>query len=205
VYPLQLVTLYTELTLYVPDPALIQSTYKKIVAINPNTIFPYWAKIWASAHAMTLFLHEEPNWIDNKQVLEIGAGIGFPSFSIANKASSVIISDYNSDAVSLAQKNINHLNLTNVTATMLDWNHIPSSLFADTILLSDINYNPDDFNSLVDSINRFINMGNTIVLSTPNRITTNPFIDRLSSFVHKTKKYPIDNGETDIAVFILKK
>ena len=204
-YPLQLVTLYTELTLYVPDPALIQSTYKKIVAINPNTIFPYWAKIWASAHAMTLFLHEEPNWIDNKQVLEIGAGIGFPSFSIANKASSVIISDYNSDAVSLAQKNINHLNLTNVTATMLDWNHIPSSLFADTILLSDINYNPDDFNSLVDSINRFINMGNTIVLSTPNRITTNPFIDRLSSFVHKTKKYPIDNGETDIAVFILKK
>jgi hypothetical protein len=48
-------------------------------------------------------------------------------------------------------------------------------------------------------------MGSTIVLSTPNRITTNPFIDRLGAFVHKTKKYPIDTGETEIAVFILKK
>jgi hypothetical protein len=47
-------------------------------------------------------------------------------------------------------------------------------------------------------------MGSTIVLSTPNRITTNPFIDRLSEFVHTTKKYQIDTSETEIAVFILK-
>ncbi len=204
-YPLQLVTLNNGLSLYIPDPALVKTTYQKLVATDPRTIFPYWAKVWASSKAMVAFLQEEPNWIENKQVLEIGAGIGFPSFSIAQKASSVIISDYNSDAVSLAQKNINHLNINNATATVLDWNHIPSELFADTILLSDINYNPSNFDALVDSINRFINMGSTIVLSTPNRITTNPFIDRLSAFIYKTKKYQIDNGETEIAIFVLKK
>ena len=59
-YPLQLVTLKTELTVYVPDPALIQSTYQKLAAENTAAIFPYWAKIWASAHAMTRFLQEEP-------------------------------------------------------------------------------------------------------------------------------------------------
>ncbi len=83
-YPLQLVTLNTELTLYVPDPALIQSSYQKLVAENTETIFPYWAKVWASAHAMTRFLQEEPTWIQNKIVLEIGAGIGIPSFCIAS-------------------------------------------------------------------------------------------------------------------------
>jgi len=156
---------------------------------------------------MVTFLQEETNWIENKQVLEIGAGIGFPSFSIAQKASSVIISDYNSDAVSLAQKNINHLNINNATATVLDWNHIPSELFADTILLSDINYNPSDFDALVISISSFLNKGCFVILATPNRITANPFIEKLSAFIHKTKYYPIIEGkiEKEIAVFVLKK
>ena len=87
----------------------------------------------------------------------------------------------------------------------MDWNHIPSELFADTILLSDINYNPNDFDALVISISSFLNKGCIVILATPNRITANPFIEKLSSFVDKTKKYQIDNGETDIAVFILKK
>jgi predicted nicotinamide N-methyase len=205
VYPLILEQLSPKISLWIPDTEAVKTQYENLKTQDLHVDFPFWAKVWASSKAMVAFLQEEPKWIENKQVLEIGAGIGLPSFIVAQKANSVIISDYNSDAVSLAQKNINHLNITNATATVLDWNDIPSSLFADTILLSDINYNPNDFNSLVDSITRFINMGSTIVLSTPNRITTNPFIDRLGAFVHKTKKYPIDTGETEIAVFILKK
>jgi predicted nicotinamide N-methyase len=205
VYPLIIEQLSPEISLWIPDTEALKTQYENLRTQELHVDFPFWAKVWASSKAMVAFLQEESNWIENKQVLEIGAGIGFPSFSIAQKASSVIISDYNSDAVSLAQKNINHLNINNATATVLDWNHIPSELFADTILLSDINYNPNDFDTLVDSINRFINMGSTFVLSTPNRITTNPFIDRLSAFVHKTKKYRIDSGETEIAIFILKK
>ena len=204
-YPLILEQLSPEISLWIPDTEAVKTQYENLKTQDLHVDFPFWAKVWASSKAMVAFLQEEPKWIENKQVLEIGAGIGFPSFIVAQKANSVIISDYNSDAVSLAQKNINHLNITNATANVLDWNHIPSSLFADTILLSDINYNPNDFNSLVDSITRFINMDSTIVLSTPNRITTNPFIDRLSAFVHKTKKYTIDTSETEIAVFILKK
>jgi predicted nicotinamide N-methyase len=205
VYSLILEQLSPEISLWIPDTEAVKTEYENLKKQELHIDFPFWAKVWSSSKAMVAFLQEEPKWIENKKVLEIGAGIGFPSFIIAQKANNVIISDYNSDAVYLAQKNINHLNKTNITATVLDWNHIPCNLFADTILLSDINYNPNDFDALVDSITRFINMGSTIVLSTPNRITTNPFIDRLSEFVHKTKKYPIDTSETEIAVFILKK
>lgn len=206
-YPTILEQLSPEISLWIPDTEAVKTQYENLRTLELHVDFPFWAKVWASSKAMVAFLQEESNWIENKQVLEIGAGIGFPSFSIAHKASSVIISDYNSDAVSLAQKNINHLNINNATATVLDWNHIPSELFADTILLSDINYNPSDFDTLVDSINRFINMGSTIVLSTPNRITANPFIEKLSAFIHKTKYYPIIEGkiEKEIAVFVLKK
>jgi predicted nicotinamide N-methyase len=205
VYPLILEQLNPNISLWIPDTEAVKIQYENSKTQELIVDFPFWAKVWASSKAMVAFLQEEPNWIENKQVLEIGAGIGFPSFSIAHKASSVIISDYNSEAVALAQKNINHLNITNVTANVLDWNHIPSDICADTILLSDINYNPNDFNALIISITKFINNGCTIVLSTPNRITTNPFVERLRAFVYKTKNYRIDSGETEIAIFILKK
>ena len=206
-YPLQLVKLNTELTLYVPDPARIQSTYQKLAAENTATIFPYWAKVWASAHAMTQFLQEEPTWIQNKIVLEIGAGIGIPSFSIASLTKKITISDHVPDAVALLQKNIDYLALNNAQAACIDWNTISEDTTVDTILLSDTNYEPSAHNNLVVLINRFINNGSSIILATPNRLASNPFIDRISKYITSTKKYSIAENDTnkEIVVMVLKK
>ena len=206
-YPLQRVKLNTELTLYVPDPALIQSTYQKLVAENTKTIFPYWAKIWASAHAMTRFLQEEPKWIQNKIVLEIGAGVGIPSFCIASLTKKIIISDYAPDAVALLQKNIDYLALNNAQAACIDWNTISENITVDTILLSDTNYEPSAHNHLILLIDKFINKGSSIILATPNRLASNPFIERISKYINSTKKYSIpENGTNkEIIVMVLKK
>ena len=206
-YPLQRVKLNTELTLYVPDPALIQSTYQKLAAENTATIFPYWAKVWASAHAMTRFLQEEPSWVQNKRVLEIGAGVGIPSFSIASQTKNIIISDYAPDAVALLQKNIELLKLNNAQAVCIDWNHIPDEIIADNILLSDTNYEPAAHNNLVSMIDAFINKGSTVILATPNRLASNPFIERISKYITSTKKYSIPENDTnkEIVVMLLKK
>lgn len=206
-YPLQLVKLNTELTLYVPDPARIQSTYQKLAAENTATIFPYWAKVWASAHAMTQFLQEEPTWIQNKRVLEIGAGIGIPSFSIASLTKKIIISDHVPDAVALLQKNIDYLALNNAQAACIDWNTISENITVDTILLSDTNYEPSAHNHLILLIDKFINKGSSIILATPNRLASNPFIERISKYINSTKKYSIpENGTNkEIIVMVLKK
>jgi predicted nicotinamide N-methyase len=207
VYPLQLVTLNNGLSLYVPDPAVIQSAHQNLLAEKSNTIFPYWAKIWASAHAMTLFLQEEPRWIQNKIVLEIGAGIGIPSLSIAAQTQKIIISDYAPDAVALLQKNIEYLNLNNAQAISLNWNNIAQDIIADTILLSDTNYEPAAHNNLVLLIDKCINKGSTILLATPNRIASNPFIERISRYIDSTKNYSIHENDTtkEIIVLVLKK
>lgn len=206
-YPLQLVTLNTELTLYVPDPARIQSTYQNIAAENTAAIFPYWAKVWASAHAMTRLLQEEPMWIQNKIVLEIGAGIGIPSFSIASLTKNIIISDYAPDAVALLQRNIELLKLNNTQTACIDWNNVSDDIIADTILLSDTNYEPSAHNHLILLIDKFINKGSSIILATPNRLASNPFIERISKYINSTKKYSIpENGTNkEIIVMVLKK
>jgi predicted nicotinamide N-methyase len=207
VYPLQLVKLNTELTLYVPDPARIQSTYQKLAAENTATIFPYWAKVWASAHAMTRFLQEEPSFVQNKRVLEIGAGIGIPSFSIASLTKKITISDHVPDAVALLQKNIDYLALNNAQAACIDWNTISENITVDTILLSDTNYEPSAHNHLILLIDKFINKGSSIILATPNRLASNPFIERISKYINSTKMYSIpENGTNkEIIVMVLKK
>ena len=206
-YPLQLVTLHNELSLYVPDPALIQSTYQKLVAANPNTIFPYWAKVWASADALVEFLREEPAWIQNKIVLEIGAGIGIPSLSIAAQTDKIVISDYAPDAVALLQKNIEHLKLNNASAACIDWNHISDDVIADTILLSDTNYEPAVHENLTFLVEKFINKGSTILLATPNRLASNPFIERISKYMYRSKQYRLTENSVskEIIVMVLKK
>ena len=206
-YPLQLVTLHNELSLYVPDPALIQSTYQKLVAANPNTIFPYWAKVWASADALVEFLREEPAWIQNKIVLEIGAGIGIPSLSIAAQTDKIVISDYAPDAVALLQKNIEHLKLNNASAACIDWNHISDDVIADTILLSDTNYEPAVHENLTFLIDTCINKGSTILLATPNRLASNPFIERISKYMYRSKQYRLTENSVskEIIVMVLKK
>lgn len=205
-YPLQLHTFNHGLTLYAPEPTLIKPTYEKLVAENPATIFPYWAKIWASAHAMSDFLQEEPTYVQNKIVLEIGAGIGLPSLSIAKQAQKIVISDYAPDAVSLIQKNIEHLKLSNTWSERIDWNTISEDLVADTVILSDTNYEPAAHNHLILLINKFINKGSTILLATPNRIASNPFIEKISKYISSTKKYSIPENDAyiDIVVMVLK-
>ena len=206
-YPLQLVTLHNELSLYVPDPALIQSTYQKLVAENTATIFPYWAKVWASADALVQFLREEPAWIQNKIVLEIGAGIGIPSLSIAAQTDKIVISDYAPDAVALLQKNIEHLKLNNASAACIDWNHISEDVIADTILLSDTNYEPAVHENLTFLIDTCINKGSTILLATPNRLASNPFIERISKYMYRSKQYRLTENSVskEIIVMVLKK
>jgi len=206
VYPLKLVTLKNGQTLHIPDPALVQTTYQKLVAAHPTTIFPFWAKVWASSKAMVNFLQEEPTWIEKKNVLEIGAGIGIPSLSIAAQTKKIIISDYAPEAVSLLQMNIKHLKLSNAVALNIDWNNISEDIIADTILLSDTNYEPDAHNNLVLLIEKFIKKGSTIILATPNRLSSNSFIKRISKYVYCNKNYGIIENKilVEIAVMVLK-
>lgn len=185
-YPHKLADVPEGLMLYVPDPEQVKPTYEKLLANDTSTAFPFWAKIWPAARAMASFLKVTPRWVLNKQVLELGAGIGLPSFFVAPLASGVIISDYAPEAVALAQRNIEYLRLDHVQAMCLDWNHFPDDITCETIILSDINYAPDQFESLLALIRKFLEQGATILLSTPQRITASPFITALESYVRSS-------------------
>lgn len=191
--------------LFVPDEDRIKPVYEALLENDPDTPFPFWAKIWPSAIALSDFLKTEPDRITGKRVLEIGAGIGLPSFTMAAYAAEMVISDHSVDAVALMEKNIQYLGLSHVRARLLDWNHIPADCKADIVLLSDINYAPGQFGSLLQLIRHFLEQGSTLILSTPHRITLTPFAEALEPFIKSSVLQTVEQKHTgiDILVWIL--
>ena len=195
-YPIRLTEVMDELVLYVPIPEKVKPTYEQLCRLTAGTAFPFWAKIWPSSKAMSQFLTLEPQWIKGKKILEIGAGVGLPSFAIAHLSREVIVSDHSQEAVELINKNINHLYINNMTAMCLDWNDFPEGVRAETVLLSDVNYAPDAFGSLLTLIGNLIEEGAVVVIATPERIMAAPFVEALQPFIQRSFLHTVEEMES---------
>ncbi len=202
-YPVKLSQISAEKAIYIPDYEQVKQVYASLIKIEPNTPFPFWAKLWPSSIALVNVLENNPDWIRDKHVLELGAGIGLPSLMLAGVAKSIQVSDYADEAVELLQKNIAHLNLMNVQALQLDWNHLPISIQPDVLILSDVNYDPSQFDTLIQIITSKILDGCTILLSTPQRIMASPFVQALEAYIQTTYVEVIYENETSVEISIL--
>lgn len=190
----------TEILLWVPDQEALQLTYQRE---GTEAAFPYWAKLWPSAFVLTAFISDHLDLIKNKKVLELAAGLGLPSLFASRFASSVLCSDYEATAVRFIQMNIKLNNIPNMLCEKLDWTQLPSEIEADILLLSDINYNPEDFDALKKLFEHFLATGKTILLSTPQRLAGKAFISELlpSCILNEERWY----DQTAINVLVLKK
>ena len=206
-YPVQLTQIGAEKAIYIPAYEAVKTIYADLLALDPATPFPYWAKVWPSAIALHNVLQKHPSLIKDKTVLELGAGIGLPSLLMANEANAIQVSDYNSEAVELLRKNIAHLQLQNVQALQMDWNNLPENIDPEVIILSDVNYDPTQFETLTKLIEKFIHQGSTVILSTPQRIMASPFVQKLEGYIIERHEALVDeNGiPKEISILVLSK
>ena len=206
-YPIQLTQISTEKGIYIPLYEQVKEVYVSMLNLDPNTPFPFWAKLWPSSIALFDVLKAHPHLIQNKHVLEIGAGIGLPSLMLAPITKSIQISDYDKEAVALIQKNIEHLQLQNAEALQLDWKNVPENLNPEVVILSDVNYDPAQFDTLITLIDKFMRQGSTIILSTPQRIMASPFVLKLELYIkERYEAFADENGiQKEISILVLSK
>jgi predicted nicotinamide N-methyase len=204
--PLQLKTYQlhnTALELFVPYPRQMQLSYEE----SKETDFPYWSQVWPAAIALSEFIIENPVYVKDKKVLELGAGLGLPSFTAAKWAKDIYCTDYHAEAVAIIQKTMVHHQLQNMKAEQLHWQALPEKIMADTLLLSDVNYNPANFEALYDVIKYFLQSGTCILLSTPQRLLAKPFIERLLPWCvwQEEKEVAVKMIGINISIMVLQK
>ncbi len=206
-YQVQLTQIDAEKAIYIPAYEAVKTIYAALLELDPASPFPYWAKVWPSSIALLDVLKAHPHLIQNKHVLEIGAGIGLPSLMMADITKSIQISDYDLEAVALLKKNIKHLQLQNAEALQLDWNNMPENLNPEVVILSDVNYDPTQFETLTKLIEKFIHQGSAIILSTPQRIMASPFVLELASYIVAEYLELVDENEVtkEISILVLAK
>ena len=137
-----------------------------------------------------------------KHVLELGAGIGLPSFTAARFAKSVVISDADVDAVELLKKNIATMNLSHVSAVQTNWNNqLVPFRGIQTLLLSDVCYDPKQHDLLVRLILTYKDQGTDILISAPQRISTASFHKLLGPWIKQAFIRTANNVE--VAFFIV--
>ena len=190
------------LLLYVPEEKYVQQAYHKEKQENPEADFPYWAKLWASAIALAQFLSDHTNYITGKNVLELAAGLGLPSFVAAQYARNVYASDYLQEAVDIMEMSRVKNNYTNMHCSLLNWHHLPENLSTDILLMSDVNYDPAEFEQLLKVFERFLSKGTTIILATPQRLMAKPFVERVLRYVVVQEQRIIN--DTGISIFVLR-
>jgi predicted nicotinamide N-methyase len=185
----------------VPQPIAVQQWHQQQLNRQvPTHVFPYWAKIWPAAKALTQFLADHPLLLKNKQVLELSAGIGLPSLLAAQIAQQVTCTDYVPEPLAYVTEAAKQH--TNFTTAVLNWNSLPKDLSTDVLLLSDVNYEPASFEPLLQVIHRFLQQGTTIIISTPQRLIAKPFIDALQPFCMRRQEIVAD--EVFCTVLVLK-
>jgi predicted nicotinamide N-methyase len=190
--------------IFVPDPVLLKETYKNK---EENTASLYWAKVWPAAVGLCIFLQNNLHYIKNKKILELAAGPGLPGIFCAAYARQVCISDIEPQAVVLASQSATQHQLENVNCRVIDWNELQNVPLPEVLLLSDINYEPSQFEQLLSVIRYFLDNQCTIILSTPQRLMAKDFINQLLLFCKEQTETEVEmeSQKTTISVFVLKK
>ncbi|OQP59230.1 hypothetical protein A3860_38270 [Niastella vici] len=191
------------LALLIPEPAVLKANYERLLQQGYAVSFPYWAQIWPAAIALSNFLDDHNDYIIDKEILELAAGLGLPSLvAAAAGAKKICVSDHAEEAVQVLQQAINHNRFNNLESRRLNWHQLPNDLHPDVLLLSDINYDPIEFEILFGILTNFLQKGTLIILSTPQRLMAKPFISRLMPRCIQQENVHID--ETGVSIYVLK-
>lgn len=134
---------------------------------------PYWAFAWACGQAMADWIQHNPEYIENKRVLDLGMGSGLVAIKATSLgAKRVYISDLDSYAHQAA-----HFNAKLNQQTLYDWQQEPVDILLSSDLLYDISSHPD-LQKLV------ANIPEVLIAETP-KVLTDTFLGY--NLIHQTQ------------------
>jgi predicted nicotinamide N-methyase len=126
--------------------------------------FPFWVKIWEASIVLTDHL-TSTNIGKNKNVLEIGAGMGITGLFLSAMGHNVTITDYEESALTLLELNVEHNELENIRIEKLDWDNPDLTGTYDIICGSELIYKKAHIKPLLTLFKTFLSPEGAVFLA----------------------------------------
>lgn len=173
--------------------------------------FPYGLLLWPSAIGLCEHLAQHPALVQNRSVLETGAGIGLVGLVAQSLGPARLVqTDYHADALAIAQQNARQNRMEGQLSIVPgDWRNWPDALTNfDLVLASDVLYERSLHDDLARLLPRLVAPGGKIVLSDPLRPQSLTFIERMEKSGQwrvemDGRRVVWENAQKDIALFTL--
>jgi predicted nicotinamide N-methyase len=190
-----------QFVLAIPEQDALKNWYEQNKTVHT---FPFWAKVWPAAKALSQFIVQHREIVTDKTVVEIAGGLGLPSLVTSSFAKKVICTDAIPEVLYFLNTSFQLNSITNIKAEVYNWNEELKAFDADVLLLSDVNYDPSHFSQLLSFIELQLKKGITILLSTPQRLMAKPFVEALAPLIKERQELHIEEEKTLCSVFVLK-
>ncbi|CAG9327307.1 unnamed protein product [Blepharisma stoltei] len=125
------------------------------------------SKLWIGGEELSIFLHRNPELIQGKSILELGAGVGLVSIVCSLFSDRVICSD-KGEVLEIARENIRR-NRNSAQVLEYGWSENSVGIF-DVIVGSDIVYYDHDFVPLYQALMANSRVGTIFILSYRDRL-----------------------------------
>ena len=132
----------------------------------PEGTFPLWIKIWEASVVLAAHLLEHQNRLNDRTILEIGAGMGLSGLFLGARGFDVTITDYDEDALALLRLNANINGLEDhIRVDKLDFFQPRTAERYDIICGSELIYKEEFFRPLLFLFDDLLTPQGTVYLS----------------------------------------
>jgi len=160
---------------------------------------PYWAELWPSSIALASRCLRESSLRD-RQVLEVGCGLGLAGIAAARAGAAVTLTDYEPDALLFAHYNtMANGEEESCAPVLLDWRSPECNVTYDVILGADVMYETRAHLPLLELIGRCLRPDGRAVFTDPARRHAGEFAgmaNRRGFDVEKEETVIARNGQT---------
>ena len=175
--------------------------------IDPQDVFhefPLWAKIWQASWVLAGYLAEMPVQAD-KNILEIGSGVGLVSIAAAAFGHNITMTESNPDALRFARANAFINGCPQLPILELDWNRPHLPYLFDYIVASEVTYKKEDLQPLVRLFKSCLKPDGEVILAGEMRRVSKDFYQQLETeFNIRVLKKILRSATEQIAVFLFR-
>lgn len=138
-----------------PDALLDETSIRS--ANQQDDYMPYWAYLWPAAVAMSNHVIRAA-WPRGTEVLELGCGVGLVGLAALAIGCRVTMTDYDAQAICVAEHNAKRNGFANFETRQLDWRH-PLPRRYPVILGCDLLYEERNLRPILDLMDAMLNSG----------------------------------------------